>query len=276
VRDIRDGWRDIRTATSPDFVEWTEAEWLEYPGSPDEALYTNQVMPYYRAPHIFVGFPTRYVERKWSPAVEAMPEPEHRRLRADANERFGSATTDGLFMSSRDGRTFRRWGEAFIRPGPRLTGNWTYGDNYQSWGMWETESALPGAPPELSFIVTEGYWRGESTTFRRYALRIDGFVSARAPLAGGEVVTKPVTFDGSKLTVNFSTSAAGSIRVEIQRADGKPIDGFALEDCHEVIGDELERTVAWAGGADVGGLAGSPVRLRFVMSDADLFAFRFV
>ena len=42
--------RDIRVATSRDFVQWTVPELLRFPGAPDEALYTNNVQPYYRAP----------------------------------------------------------------------------------------------------------------------------------------------------------------------------------------------------------------------------------
>jgi hypothetical protein len=43
----------------------------------------------------------------------------------------------------------------------------------------------------------------------------------------------------------------------------------------EVIGNEIDRTVRWKGGSDVGALAGKTLRLRFVMKDADLFALRF-
>ena len=275
VRDFRDGCRGILTATSGDFVHWTDPVWLEYPDVPEEQLYTNQVVPYRRAPHLFIGFPTRYVERPWSDAIEALPEVDHRRLRSSVSERYGAAVTDGLFMSSRDGRTFRRWGEAFVRPGLRPQDSWTYGDNYQSWGVVETEPDMPGAPPELSFYLTEGYWRGESTAFRRYTLRVDGFVSVEAPLSGGELVTRPLVFEGSRLTLNLSTSAAGSIRVELQEADGRPIEGFSLDECTEVIGDEIERTVSWREGGDLARLAGRPVRVRFLMSDADLYALRF-
>jgi len=268
-------YRDIKTATSKDFINWSQTEWLDYPGAPDEELYTNQVMPYPRASHIFVGFPSRYVCRPWSPAIEALPEREHRELRSSVNERFGTALSDGLFMSSRDGRTFKRWGEAFIRPGPQLENQWAYGDNYQCWGTIETPSALDGAPPELSFFAREGVWRGNRMAIRRYSLRMDGFVSVRASLAGGTLVTHPLTFSGNTLEMNFATSAAGSIRVELQDADGSAIPGFALDDCVEQIGDELDRTVAWRGGRDLSRCAGQPVRLRFVMKDADLFAMRF-
>jgi hypothetical protein len=275
VRDFRDGCRDIKTATSPDFASWTETEWLEYPGAPREQLYTNNVQPYYRAPHVFVGFPARYVEREWSPSIEALPELEHRRVRAGINQRFGTAVSDAVFMSSRDGRTFRRWGEAFIRPGLRSEGNWTYGDNYPVWGMLETDSDLAGGGKELSLYASEGYWRGESTTVRRHTLRIDGFVSLNAPRAGGEMVTSPLTFAGSRLSLNVSTSAAGSARVEMQDAEGRPIPGYALEDCWEIVGDTLDYTVCWKQGVDVGALAGRPVRLRFVLQDCDVYALQF-
>jgi len=75
--------------------------------------------------------------------------------------------------------------------------------------------------------------------------------------------------------MNFSTSVAGGIRVEIQDAEGKPIPGFTLADCPEIFGDALQRAVAWKSGPDVSRLAGRPVRLRFVMKDADLYSFRF-
>ncbi len=269
------GCRSIKTATSEDFVNWSEPEWLEFPGAPREQLYTNQVQPYYRAPHILLGFPARYIKRPWSAAIEALPEPEHRRYRADRDERFGAALTEGLFMSSRDGRTFKRWGEAFIRPGPQLEGNWTYGDNYQGWGMIETPSHLSGAPDELSVFAREGRWRGEGVHLRRYTLRKDGFVSLSAPLRGGEIITRPLTFTGDALQINFATSAAGSVRVELQEADGTPIPGFTLEDCHEQIGDELDRDVSWQGDSDLLALENQPVRLRFVLHDAELYAMRF-
>jgi len=276
VRDFRDGCRGIKTAVSQDFLHWTAPEWLIYTDSPEEQLYTNQIMPYYRAPHILVGFPARYVERPWSPSIEALPEVEHRRLRASASERYGTATSDGLFMAGRDGRTFKRWNEAFIRPGPRSAGSWAYGDCYQGWGLLETASDLPGAPNELSMFAVEGYWRGKANALRRYALRIDGFISANAPLKGGELVTRPLTFTGDRLALNIATSAGGSACVEIQSADGKPLDGFRLDECYDIIGDTLDYTPRWHGGADVRRLAGKPVRLRIALADADVYSFRFV
>ena len=57
---------------------------------------------------------------------------------------------------------------------------------------------------------------------------------------------------------------------------GRPLPGFALADCRGLVGDAIDQVVFWASGADVGSLAGRAVRLRFVMSEADLYALRFV
>lgn len=65
------------------------------------------------------------------------------------------------------------------------------------------------------------------------------------------------------------------VRVEVQDADGKAVPSFALDDCPEIFGDEIESVVLWKSGSDVRAMAGKPVRLRFVMKDADLYSIRF-
>jgi hypothetical protein len=274
-RIFTDGTRAIRTATSDDLVQWGEPQDLTYVDSPSEHLYTNQVKPYYRAPHILIGFPTRYVDRGWSDSMKALPELEHRRLRSSSTERYGTAITEGLLMAGRDGVKFERWNDAVLRPGVERPGTWNYGQQYIAWHVVETASALEGAPHELSLYATESYWTGKGSALRRYTLRLDGFVSVNAPMSGGELLTKPLAFSGPHLHLNCATSAAGSIRIEIQSPDGRPVPGFALADCSEVFGDSVDRTVTWKNGADVGSLEGQPVRLRIVLKDADLYALQF-
>lgn len=268
--------RDMLTATSKDFLEWSDSALLTYERGKTDQLYTNSIIPYFRAPHIFVGFPMRYIERPWSDAIEDLPEREHRRRRSDLNERYGTALTDTMFMASRDGGHFDLWPESFIRPGLRPQDSWTYADIFPNWGIVTTASPFAGAPDELSIYVVEGYWRGESLNLRRYTMRQDGFVSVQAPASGGELVTRPLVFTGSELRLNFSASAAGSVKVEIlQDQEDLPLAGYTLDDCREILGDDLDRRVVWSGSPDVSQLAGLPVRLRFVLSDADLFAFQF-
>ena len=262
-RGFHQGVRAIMTCTSKDFLQWTDPVWIECPGAPKEHLYTNQIAPYFRAPHVFFGFPKRF-----------MPSRRGTKHRAPG-------LSDGVFMTSRDGASFHRWGEAFIRPGLQPE-RWVNRNNLTAWGIVVTKAAIPGTPDELSVYSTENYYQGAGSRLRRFSLRIDGFVSVQAPLAGGEMVTKVLDFgparqgDGAKpqaaLVLNYATSAAGGIRCEIQDAAGKPLPGFALADCDEVFGDQIERPVSWGGKTDVAPLAGRPIRLRFVLKDADLYS----
>jgi hypothetical protein len=126
--------------------------------------------------------------------------------------------------------------------------------------MYATENAKEEGPVRL----------------RRYTLRVDGFVSARASLHGGTVTTVPLIFEGDELQINFGSSAGGHVKVELQDADGTPVEGYALDDCGEIFGDELARTVQWGESSDVGLLAGQPVRLQIELEDADVYSFRFV
>jgi hypothetical protein len=269
------GHRAIRTAVSSDMLNWTEQADLTYVDSPSEQLYTNQVKPYHRAPHILLGLPVRYVDRGWSDSMRALPEREHRETRSKANPRYGTAVTEALLMASRDGVRFERWNEAFLRPGIEREGTWQYGQNYIAWHLVETKSDLPEVPDELSLYAAESYWTGGSSVLRRYTLRLDGFVAVHAPMSGGTLLTKPLTFSGGKLSLNMATSAAGTIRVELQTADGEPIAGHALADSSEIFGDSIDRMVTWKNGGDVSKLAGKPVRLLVELRDADLYSFQF-
>ena len=88
-------------------------------------------------------------------------------------------------------------------------------------------------------------------------------------------MTHPLTFSGTKLVLNYATSAAGAMQVEIQDADGRPLPGRALSDMPELFGDELAAVARWKGGSDLAPLRGRTVRLRVRLRDADLFALRF-
>jgi hypothetical protein len=239
-------------------------------------LYTNQVKPYFRAPHLLIGFPTRYIDRGWSDSMRALPELQQRQLRASSTQRYGTALTEGLLMASRDGVQFDRWNEAFLRPGMQRPGTWHYGQQYIAWHVVPTRSALPGAPDELSLYACESYWTAPGSAVRRYTLRLDGFASVSAPFGGGQLVTRPLRFAGDKLQLNVATSAAGGVRVELQEVDGQPIEGYSLAECNTVFGDDVDRVATWKQGASVKQLAGRPVRLRFQLRDADLYALQFV
>ena len=248
---IPPGIRSIRRSVSPDFRTWSTPAFIDMGDSPTEHLYKNACSQYFRAPHIYLMFPKRFVpDRKFH---EDCPR---------------SGISESVLMTSRDGVHWdRRFMEAFLRPGPDPN-NWTDRNMYIGVGV------VPTGPAEMSVYFMEHY-RHPSIHIRRATLRLDGFVSVNAPYGGGEFVTKLLTFIGEELTINYATSAAGGLRVEIQDGDGQPVNGYQLSQSVEIFGDEIERVVAWQDGSNVGVLAGRPIRLRFVMKDADLYAIQF-
>jgi hypothetical protein len=250
VRDFKSGVRDIRTCTSPDFIHWTKPQWLRYGKAPKEHLYTNAISPYPRAPHLYFGFPKRFMEAR--KVVDSYTYP---------------GLSDGVFMTSRDGLHFRRWEEAFLRPGLDQE-NWTDRNNHIAYGMVET------GPEELSLYALEHY-QHPTNRIRRITIRPDGFVSVHAGATQGELVTKPIRFAGKELVINFSTSIVGGVQVEAQTVAGAPIPGLTLGECPVIYGDRLEQVVKWDKGSDLSALAGQPTRFRFVMKDADLYSLRF-
>lgn len=266
-RITRDEVRQIGRATSDDFVNWSEPVVMGYRQlggeSPIEHLYTNQTHPYFRAPHIYLSIAARFMPKR-----QVLTEAQAAAL--GVNPGYFKDTSDAILMTSRPGNDYfdRTVLSSFIRPGIGAQ-NWVSRTNYPARGIVKTGSA------EMSVYVNQDYAQ-PTAHLRRYSMRIDGFASIRADYSGSELLTRPLIFSGGKLTINFATSAAGSVRVELQTAAGDPIPGFTLFDCREQIGNEIEREVTWTSGADLAALAGKPVRLRFFMKDADLYAFRFV
>ena len=106
--------------------------------------------------------------------------------------------------------------------------------------------------------------------------RSDGFIFAEAAYTGGELTTKPLVFEGNELLLNADTGAGGIVRVEIQDESGRPLESFTADDADEINGNYPRVAASWNGRSEVSGLAGQPVRLRFVMRDARLYSFQFV
>lgn len=249
-RQGRDGVRDIMTATSPDFVTWPDPQFLDYGEAPKEHLYTNAITPYFRAPHLYLGFPNRLLEN---------------RKKVASHPNLG--VNDALLMSSRDMIHFERWREAFIYPSLDEE-NWTDRNNYVAWGI------VPLNDREIAIYSTDHY-RHETARLVLNTIRTDGFASVYAPMAGGQLLTRPFTFTGKRLEINYASSAAGSLRFALCDAEGKPYPGYSLAESETLYGNELAHTVSFKQGSDVSALAGKPVRLRVNLKDADLFSLRF-
>ncbi len=256
-----DGYRTVSRCTSPDFLTWTDIESMDFGGTPMEHLYTNQTVPYYRAPNLYIAIAARFM-----PGRRVVSKEEEKAL--GIQESYGGDCSDNVLMTSRGGNHYdRTFMEAFIKPGIGME-NWTSRTNYPARGI------VPTGEKEMSIYIQQNY--GQPTGYlKRYTLRPDGFISVNASYKGGELITKVFTFTGKELFLNFATSAAGSVRVGIEDEKGRPMPGFTLDDSAELIGNMLDRVVRWKESSDISTLAGSPVRLRFFMKDADLYAIEF-
>ncbi|MEO6788172.1 MAG: hypothetical protein ABI318_18770, partial [Chthoniobacteraceae bacterium] len=76
---------------------------------------------------------------------------------------------------------------------------------------------------------------------------------------------------GTDLTVNYRAAPGGSVRVELQDADGKPVEGFHLDDCEPLTGDRVNAVVKGKGNSPFKARS-SGIEVRFVLRDADLFS----
>lgn len=264
------GVRDIRCITSKDFRSWSDPVLLDFGSGEDYPLYTNCISRYPRAPQLFTGFPTRYVERQsWSDNFERLCGRQERLMRMKIHPRYGLAITDCVFMSSRDGLHWDRTEEAFLRPGPEQPRNWVYGDCYPTLGLIETPGFFPGSDNELSMYLNANHWMHVPAELYRYTLRLDGFISRNAGYAPQRLVTKPFVYSGSELRLNFETSARGTLYITLRCADGRSIH------TDEIFGDRTDRPVDFADGSPAD-FEGQPVTMEIRMSDADVYAFRFV
>jgi len=258
ARQFRDRVRSLARATSADFVNWSPFASVDFGDAPVEHLYTNQIHPYFRAPHIYTGIAARFMPGRQVLTAEEAKE-------TGVHPDYFKDTADSVLLTSRGGNTVSRYfRDAFLRPGYGLN-HWVSRDNYPALNI------VPTAEHEMSFYVNRHYGQ-PSSHLQRFVLRTDGLASLHAGWRGGEMVTKPFVVNGESLQLNFATSAAGGVRVELQDPDGAPLPGFALGDCVEMIGDRIDRAVRWKSG---GPIPKGPARMMIALRDADVYSFKF-
>lgn len=244
--------RAVQSVPSADFVTWGEGASNRYaPDVPYEHFYTSATLPCPGAEHLLVAFPKRFVTD-----------------RKKILEHSGPGVSDAVFMSSRDGQFWdRTFLEAWVRPGPDQK-NWTDRNNMPAWGIVES------SPGEWSMYISEHY-RWPDCRIRRLTLPRHRFAAMNAGARGGEFTTHPLVVGGNRLVLNYATSAAGSIKIELLDAAGHPLPGYSAADMPPLYGDELDATARWKKGPDLSALKGQNVSLRVQLKDADLFALRF-
>lgn len=170
------------------------------------------------------------------------------------------------------------------------------------WGEWDSRTVTPAKPivrgDEVLFYYTardlpdKAIIPGLDQERLGYAIglakmRLDGFVSMEGYDDDGALTTRPVVFEGDRLVVNArapeepfdaSTSSRrpyGTLTAELLDASGRVIDGYSSADCDAFTGNDVRHVVMWNGSPDLGRLAGSPVRVRFGLTNAALYSFHF-
>jgi hypothetical protein len=209
----------------------------------------------------------------------------------DAVHHLAATYNDGVMKLYFDGKEVASGGEPGRGPIELLHGDLQFGEDYPPTSL-SNEPFLGVAddilvlrrvmtPDEIQRLAAEGaaavlgddpkaggvLYTAESDEAGRLTNKITNEAAEVAP-------PRPEAAE-TKLIINYATSASGSVRCEIQDAEGNPIPGFAMDECDEIYGDHIERVVTWNGKAELKDLVGTPIRLRFEMSDADLYSIRF-
>lgn len=244
--------RNIGYSTSEDFLHWTPAQTVMEPVAGDPPHYEIYGMPVVKYEGLYLGFPWAFIASGLEPL-------------------------DTQLAFSRDGITWERDPHApkFISRGPA--------------GSFDDSYAITANPirvgDELFFYYMacsfpHGYAFTKETKFEGAIglarLRVDGFASLSCHAqSGGHVITRPLRFSGQRMVVNCRTSD-GWLRAELQDAEGEPIPGFTEDECQPIRADTVGQEVRWASGQQVGGLAGTPVRVKLTIADGEVFSFGFV
>ena len=146
-------------------------------------------------------------------------------------------------------------------------------DSRSAWNNGNMQSVV-GSPiikdDKLYFYMSGRRLSGknEITSTGLATLRRDGFASMSG---SGELTTVPMIFDGEHFFVNANVN--GELRVEILDKTGKVVSGFSKADCKPITGDSTKRKVEWNGNATLASLKGKTIKVRFYLTDADLYAF---
>lgn len=245
-------------SVSEDFVTWTPPKPFLQALNEEETLYNNTGFVYGEQ---YLGFLTHF------------------------DRRADEQTQTLRLLASRDGETWMRL------PGDPLIPTSDVGE----WDRFQI--LLTGAPPIRVQDKLYIYYRG---TARRHAkiagefepriakdqdpktmsiglatLRLDGFASMDASFDGGSLTTRPLFLGGNALSLNVRCDY-GQVLIELLDAQDHPISGFSKEDCVPLQIDSVDARVAWRNQRSFAGLKEQPVKIKFYLFNARLYAYRCV
>lgn len=118
-------------------------------------------------------------------------------------------------------------------------------------------------------------WPGQDTDTGAICLAVlrrDGFVSVDAGNAEGVLLTKPLLWRGSSLWVN-ANAAEGELFVEVLDENGDPLDKWSRSAVVPITEDGVRQVINWNSDGNLENLKGKLIRLRFHLSNSELYAF---
>ncbi len=272
------GIRVLGRCTSPDFIHWTlpQDDVVLVPDDQDDTGIEFYNMPFFEYEDCYIGF--LWIYYNYTHTGNTDPETGGRPSDAEGLDKL----MDAQLAFSRDGHAWTRVCDRQLLMACGKAGDWDEMEIHPT-GMVERGDELKiyysgkvrGHGQRLSRVrdtIVEG--REVTGAVGLATLRLDGFVSVNAGDAGGELLTRP--FDpgrGKKVFVN-ARAARGSVEVEVLDEYAEPLTGFSREDAVPFAGDAIDHEVQWKERRAIQGLEGAPIRLRFVMKDAELYSFR--
>ena len=262
------GRRTIAYAESDRFESWPVPQTIVAPNvndGPDTDIYTNSYAPWPGAPDAHLMFPGYYQRTRDVREVHL--------LTSRDGMHWHRPTSEPIIPCGEPGSG---WGEGSWLAGTGLVsfhpGEWSLPVRPQSRSHNQYQFPTgPQNPPNWGELCL-ATWRE------------DGFTSLEAESKGG-CSTMPIVFTGGRLEINAWTRFGGEIRIELADPSGEielnyktaeTVAGHTFEECDPISGDVLKHVVTWNGESDLSAWAGRPVRLRFSLRRARLFAFQFV
>lgn len=181
------------------------------------------------------------------------------------NEVFLGYSRDGFHFSRQSFKPFMAVNET--------EGAW-------NWGNMQSINGVPLIVGDSLYFYSSGrrlnkiMWDSYTSTGLA-TLRRDGFVSMRADKTEGYLTTEKISFDGKYLFVNMDVSSKkGMLSVEILDESGNPIPGFTKKDCIVLRkANSTKQLISWKNNTDISALAGKDVRLKFYLTNGDLYSF---
>lgn len=175
---------------------------------------------------------------------------------------------------------YSRDGFHYSRPTHQPFMNVNETDGAWNWGNMQSINGTPliigdslyfyASGRRLNNIMWDSYTSTGLATLRR-----DGFVSVQAGKDEGFLTTEKLTFDGKYLFVNADVKGKkGVLAVEILDENGTPIPGFTKKECVAMKKENsTKQLITWKNHQDLAELAGKIIRLKFYLTDGDLYAF---